>query len=46
VFVYCAVGGRSAEAARLLQQEGFKQVIDLQDGIMAWQKSGQKVVLE
>jgi rhodanese-related sulfurtransferase len=46
VFVYCAVGGRSAEAARLLQQEGFKQVIDLQGGIMAWQKSGQKVVLE
>ena len=44
VFVYCAVGGRSAEAARLLQQQGFQQIIDLKGGIVAWQKSGKATI--
>ncbi|MCP9769604.1 rhodanese-like domain-containing protein [Lacihabitans sp. LS3-19] len=29
VFVYCAVGGRSARASSMLQQAGFKQVYNL-----------------
>jgi rhodanese-related sulfurtransferase len=30
VFIYCAVGGRSAQAAKILTQNGFKQVYNLQ----------------
>jgi phage shock protein E len=29
VFVYCAVGGRSASASKMLEKAGFKQVINL-----------------
>ncbi len=37
VFVYCKVGGRSADAATILAKNNFKNVIDLKGGIMAWQ---------
>jgi len=37
VFVYCLSGGRSAAAAASLRKSGFKEVIELQGGIMAWQ---------
>lgn len=30
VFIYCAVGGRSSQAAQLLTKAGFKQVYNLQ----------------
>jgi thioredoxin len=36
VFVYCLSGGRSASAAAQLRSEGFKQVYELDGGIMAW----------
>ena len=39
VFVYCAVGGRSARAAKLLSQKGFKTVYDLKGGYNAWSSS-------
>ena len=39
VFVYCAVGGRSGKAAKLLKQKGFTAVIDLKGGYNAWSKS-------
>lgn len=29
VFVYCAVGGRSASASKMLEKAGFKEVINL-----------------
>lgn len=29
VFVYCAVGGRSAKAAKVLKEAGFKQIYNL-----------------
>lgn len=45
VFVYCAVGGRSAAAARMLAERGFRQVIDLQGGIDAWKRSGNQTVI-
>lgn len=32
VFVYCAAGGRSAKAAKMLQEAGFKQVFNLTGG--------------
>lgn len=39
VFVYCKVGGRSADAAAKLAKESFKNVYDLKGGIMAWQSA-------
>ena len=36
VFVYCLSGGRSGAAADLLRLKGFKQVYEMQGGIMKW----------
>lgn len=36
VFVYCLSGGRSASAAQQLKEQGFKEVINLEGGILAW----------
>jgi sulfur-carrier protein adenylyltransferase/sulfurtransferase len=37
IIVYCAVGGRSRMATRLLTTMGFKEVFHLQGGIQAWE---------
>lgn len=36
VFVYCLSGGRSAAAASLMRAQGFKEVYELDGGIMKW----------
>ena len=36
VFVYCLSGGRSSSAASKMRQDGFKQVYELNGGIMKW----------
>ena len=36
VFVYCAIGGRSWDAAKIMQGMGFKNVYDLKGGIIVW----------
>ena len=36
VFVYCAIGGRSWDAAKRMKEMGFKQVYDLRGGIIVW----------
>ncbi|MGQ0738081.1 MAG: thioredoxin domain-containing protein [Bacteroidota bacterium] len=36
VFLYCAIGGRSRDAAKLMQEMGFKNVYDLKGGIIVW----------
>lgn len=36
VFVYCLSGGRSAQAAKLLVQNGFKEVYEMQGGYLKW----------
>lgn len=36
VFVYCLSGGRSAAAASLMRKQGFKEVYELDGGIMKW----------
>jgi rhodanese-related sulfurtransferase len=43
VYVYCAVGARSEEAARMLLQQGFTKVYHLQGGIQAWSQEGMAV---
>ena len=40
IFVYCKVGGRSAQAANKLVELGFKEVYNLDGGIMKWKASG------
>jgi rhodanese-related sulfurtransferase len=44
VLVYCAVGGRSDHAARYLSSNGFKNVLDLAGGVMAWKSAGLPVI--
>lgn len=36
IFVYCQGGGRSASAAARLAELGFKDITDMEGGIMAW----------
>jgi rhodanese-related sulfurtransferase len=36
ILVYCGSGVRSAKAARILYQEGFRDVYDLSGGLRAW----------
>lgn len=38
-FVYCMGGSRSADAADIMREEGFKKVVDLDGGITAWEKA-------
>ena len=38
--VYCAVGGRSAQAANQMREMGFKHVINMKGGIKDWARQG------
>jgi rhodanese-related sulfurtransferase len=40
VLVYCAVGGRSAKAAQMLQDLRIPQVYNLDGGYTAWTRAG------
>ena len=40
VFVYCKVGGRSSQAAAKLAELGFKEIYNLEGGIMKWEALG------
>ncbi|NDA61519.1 MAG: thioredoxin 1 [Chitinophagia bacterium] len=44
LFVYCASGGRSGQAAEWLATQGFSQVVNLSGGIIAWKQAGLPVV--
>jgi rhodanese-related sulfurtransferase len=39
VFVYCAAGKRSAKAAEILKEKGFKEVYQLKGGLHAWKEA-------
>jgi thioredoxin len=43
ILVYCKAGGRSAQAAEILVQNGFTHVYNLEGGISAWQANGNPV---
>lgn len=36
VYVYCQKGGRSSQAAKMLQENGFKKIIELRGGYSTW----------
>jgi rhodanese-related sulfurtransferase len=39
VMVYCKAGGRSAKAAAILKENGFKKVYDLDGGMIGWNEA-------
>jgi len=39
-YVYCAIGGRSAEAGEMMIKMGFKNVYNMKGGFNAWTKAG------
>jgi len=43
VMVYCKSGGRSAKAASILKENGFKQVYDLDGGMIGWNDANKPV---
>ncbi|MBK5279371.1 MAG: rhodanese-like domain-containing protein [Bacteroidia bacterium] len=40
LFVYCASGKRSAKAAAILREKGYKEVYELKGGLGAWKDAG------
>lgn len=38
VYIYCQVGSRSRNAAKIFQQQGFTKIYDLEGGISYWKK--------
>lgn len=40
IFIYCLSGGRSSAAASFLEKKGYKNVIELVGGMMAWRSEG------
>jgi thioredoxin len=40
VFVYCKVGGRSADAVEKMKNMGFTTIYDMKGGYMAWSSAG------
>ncbi len=42
IYVYCEIGGRSAEAAQFLEASGYKKVIDLLGGYDAIKEKKQE----
>ena len=46
IFVYCLSGGRSSSAASKMRNEGFKEVYELDGGIMKWRGANMPEVNE
>ena len=42
-FIYCASGNRSGQAMKIMQQAGFRRVVDLKGGFGAWARAGKPV---
>lgn len=40
IYVYCAAGGRSAKALKVLQESGFKTAYNMLGGFNGWQAAG------
>ena len=42
--IYCRTGNRTGETLRIMQEKGFKNVADLDGGIVAWSQAGLPIV--
>lgn len=40
IIVYCRSGNRSAEAVRIMQELGFKNILEMKSGWLGWEQSG------
>lgn len=40
ILVYCRSGKRSAGAAQMLQEAGFRKILHMDDGIREWKRKG------
>lgn len=40
VLVYCAAGGRSARASKMMSEKGWKSVTNMKGGFSAWSAAG------
>lgn len=46
LYVYCGSGVRSNDAAKWLRKDGFKEVFELQNGMIAWKKNQNAIETE
>lgn len=44
VFIYCKSGNRSGQASKKISDLGFKQIYDLEGGILNWVKNNNEVI--
>jgi len=44
VAVYCHSGARSNQAFEIMKEMGFRQIYELQGGMVAWQQNGKQVL--
>ena len=44
IFLYCASGGRSGRALKMMKKLGFKEIYDLDGGMRDWTSEGMEVV--
>jgi rhodanese-related sulfurtransferase len=44
VYVYCLSGSRSSGAAETLRAQGYREVVNLKGGLIAWKKAGHTLV--
>lgn len=40
IYLYCRSGKRSARAAEILKEMGFKEIYDMEGGFLEWQSQG------
>lgn len=43
LFIYCGSGIRSAKAAAILREKGYKDVFELDGGIKSWREAGKSI---
>ncbi len=46
IVIYCRSGAMSANAFKKLRERGFKNVYDVQGGMIAWEEMGEKLVFK
>ena len=44
LFIYCKSGNRSGQASKKISDLGFKQIYDLEGGILSWVKNNNEVI--
>jgi len=44
IFVYCAIGGRSARSMEILESMRFMEIYNLSGGFPAWKAAGYKII--